>query len=350
MNRVWAVVIAIVMVVAAIAIRARIDDARDADGSARLVCADELAAACLALDEATGGLEITIEPAGVTFARLTAVPDADLDDAGLDGWLVPDPWPAMVDSTRARSQLRPVFDTETTPLGRSPLVIAARDDRARVLRNGRCAGTIAWPCLGDVAGDSWDDIGGDSAWGTVKIGHADPITSATGLLVLAQAASEFLGGTGYSRDDLAGDAFLTWLTRLEASAPSATVSPVEQMLQQFPTAVYDAVGDTEADAGPQLAGAARDRRDAFTLLYPDPVASADVVLALTATDERDDDIKDLAAGGQARTALARTGWRVDGQPDAPGVRARRNLPATTNLPTDPGVYIALQESYRQVTG
>lgn len=342
-------VAAVVMVVAAVTIRSRIDEARNSDGDARLVCSDELVSACLALDDTTGGVDITIEPAGVTFARLTTLPDSELADPGLDGWLVPDPWPAMVDSTRARSQLRPVFDRDTVALARSPLVIVARDDRARVLRDGPCAGTVAWPCLGQVAGDPWDDLNGSASWGSVKIGHADPTASATGLLVLAQAASEFLGTTEYSRDDLAGDAFLAWLGRLEDSAPPAP-SPVEQMLQQFPTAVYDAVGDTEADAGPRLAGAARDRRDAFALLYPDPVATADLVLALTTTGERDDDIGDIGAGGSARAALASAGWRVDGQPAVTGVRARPRLPATANLPTDPGVYIALQDAWRQVTG
>jgi hypothetical protein len=343
------VVAAVAMVVAAIAIRSRIDDSSNADGDAQLVCATELSAACLALDDAVGGLEVTVEPAGATYARLTALPDSEVDQPGLDGWLVPGPWPGMVDSTRVRSQLQPVFEPETTRLARSPLAIVVRDDREMVLANGPCAGTVAWPCLGDVAGDDWTDFGGSGTWGTVKIGSTDPTTSATGLLVLAQAASEFLGTTEYSRAELAGDAFLAWVGRLVDSAtPSA--SPFEQMLQAFPTAVYDAVGDTEAEAGPQLAGAAPDRRNAFALLYPDPVATADVALALSATGERDDDIEDIAGGGRAREELARSGWRVEDQPRARGVRERPRIPATTNLPTDPGVYIALQDSWRQVAG
>ncbi len=349
MNRVWAVVVAVVMVVAAIAIRARIDDSRNTDGDARLVCATELGATCLALDDAVGGLDVTVEPAGTTFARLTALPDADLDQPGLDGWLVPGPWPAMVDSTRARCQLRPVFESETNALARSPLAIVVRSDREQVLADGPCAGTVAWPCLGDAAGDDWNDFGGSATWGTVKIGNTDPTTSATGLLVLAQAASEFLGTTEYSRAELAGDAFLAWIGRLEDSAPPAA-APFEQMLQAFPTAVYDAAGDTEADAGPRLASAAPDRRNAFALLYPEPVATADVALALSATSERDDDIEDVAGGGRAREELARSGWRVDGQPLARGVRERPRLPANNNLPTDPGVYIALQDTWRQVAG
>ena len=42
--------------------------------------------------------------------------------------------------------------------------------------------------------------------------------------------------------------------------------------------LYDIVGTTEAEAGPRLARSARDRRDRVTLLYPAPVATADIVL------------------------------------------------------------------------
>ena len=350
MNRVWAVVVAVVMVVAAIAIRARIDDSRDSDGDALLVCATELATACLALDDAVGGLEVTVEPAGTTFARLTALPDAELVQPGLDGWLVPGPWPAMVDAARALTQLQPVFEPETTTLARSPLVIAALEDRARALADGPCAGAVAWPCLGEVAGDDWDELGGSASWGTVRIGNANPTVSATGLLVLAQAASEFLDTNEYSRDHLADDAFLAWLSRLTDSAPPTVAPPFEQMLNVVPTSVYDAAGDTEAGAGPELADAAPARRNAFALLYPERVATADVALALSATGERDDDIEDIAGGDRAREEVARAGWRVEDEPLARGVRERRRLPATSNLPTDPGVYIALQDTWRQVAG
>jgi hypothetical protein len=255
----------------------------------------------------------------------------------------------MVDSTRARSQLRPVFESEITTLARSPLVIAALSDREQVLSDGPCGETVAWPCLGDVAGDDWADVGGSASWGAVRIGNADPTTSATALLVLAQAATEFFAPADYSSASLASDPFLAWLSRLADSAPPAS-APFEQMLNLVPAAVYDAAGDTEADAGPRLAGAARDRRDAFALLYPEPVATADVALALSATGERDDDIEEIAGGGRAREELARSGWRVEGQPLARGVRERERVPARNNLPTDPGLYIALQNTWRQVAG
>jgi hypothetical protein len=344
-TRVVALVAAIVMVVAALLIRDRIDDESDGDGTAQLVCATELEAVCRGLDERVGGLEITIEPAGTTAARLIGLPDTDIDDPGFDGWLVPQPWPGIVDSTRARDQVQPVLASTTGVLARSPLVIAMREDREQAL-GGVCTGPVAWPCLGDVAGTPWGDLGTPFP-STVKAAHTNPTVSATGLVVLAQAASEFFDGrTDFFLADIESDEFTRWLTRLEDSAePSA--APFAEMLGKYPAAVYDAVGTTEAEAGPALADASRDRRRAFTLLYPEPVATADVVLALAVTGARDQDIEGIATGGSALDALAGAGWRVDGESFAQGLDGDVRLPAGTNLPSDPGVYVALQDAWRQ---
>ena len=351
MTRVVALVAAIVMVVAALLIRARIDEDSNRDGTAQLVCATELEEACLDLDERVGGLEITIEPAGTTAARLIGLPDTDIDDPGFDGWLVPQPWPGIVDGTRGRSQLEPVLEGEVTEVARSPLVIAMREERAQVLRDGACGGPVAWPCLGDVAGAPWADLGDSAIPGTVRVTHADPTVSASGLIVLAQAATEYfdtLGVTEITSFELeTTDAFIAWLTSLENSAPPSA-APFERMLLTSGTE-YDAVGTTEAEAGPLLDDASPDLRDAFTLLYPDPVATADVVLALAATGERDDDIEGLATGDTALDVLAGDGWRVEGEPLAPGLRRNVRLPAGTNLPEDAGVYVALQDAWRRVT-
>ncbi|MGQ0802593.1 MAG: hypothetical protein ACT4PI_01830 [Actinomycetota bacterium] len=349
MKTVGAIVAAVAMVVAAVVIRNNIDDARNTDGDAQLVCATELEEACTQLDDAVGGLDVTIEPAGVTALRLSALPDSEVDDPGLDGWLVPDPWPAIVADTRARAQLAPVLEDSTTPLARTPLVIVALQDRARVLEEGPCAGTIDWRCLGDVGGEAWEDLNGPATWNRVKVVQPNPMTSATGLVLLAQAASEFFGRIDYALNDLQQDDFVAWLERLTDTG-AAPDSPVEEMVSAVPTALYDAAGATEAEAGPLLANAVPDRRNAFTLLYPEPVATADVVLALTVTQDRDDDIADLAAGGRARDELAESGWRVEGRDPVKGVRTRVRLPAGTNLPPDAGIYIALQNSWGQATG
>ncbi|HEX6310485.1 MAG TPA: hypothetical protein VF152_02535, partial [Acidimicrobiia bacterium] len=177
MRRVGALVVAVGLVVAALIIRARIDDESRSDGSARLLCAAELADACRRLDEAVGGLDVTVEAVRTTFDRLVALPNEEVDRPGFDGWLVLEPWPAMVDVARAQGQLRPLFDTDATQLARSPLVIMVRNVRARALEDGPCNGTVNWVCLGDVAGATWDEIGGEASWGRVRVGNADPTTS-----------------------------------------------------------------------------------------------------------------------------------------------------------------------------
>ncbi|HEX6313105.1 MAG TPA: hypothetical protein VF152_15950, partial [Acidimicrobiia bacterium] len=159
---------------------------------------------------------------------------------------------------------------------------------------------------------------------------------------------EYFGRTDYFLADLQDLAFESWFGRLEGSArPSAT--PALDMLRDFPAPPYDAAGTTEAEAGPALIRASPDRSDAFRLLYPDPVASASVVLALSTSTARDTDIEDLAGGSAARDALTGTGWRVEGEPLGPGLDPDVRLDAGSNLPVEPGVYLALQETWAEVT-
>lgn len=350
MRSMLALVVAVVMVVAALLIRNAIDDDGDGNGggSARLLCATELADACAELDELVSGLDVTTESVRTTFDRLANLPNDRVNDPGFDGWLVLTPWPAMVDAARAQEQLRPLFETDASTLGRSPLVIMVRDDRAGVLATSVCGGAVSWRCLGDIAGSDWSELGGDPSWGRVRVSNGDPTTTATGLDVVAQAAGQFFGGPDYFRDNLEQLDFQTWFGRLERSAPPSS-TPALDMLGRFPASVYDAAGTIEAEAGPALERAAPERSDAFRLLYPEPVATADVVLALTTSPERDADIEELADRGDTRDALAGAGWRVRGEPLGPGLDRGVQLDDATNLPTDPGVYLALQETWAEVT-
>jgi hypothetical protein len=221
--------------------------------------------------------------------------------------------------------------------------MVARADRDAVLAaTPECGGQVTWKCAGELAGRPWDSIGGQAQWGTVRPAHPDP-GSAVGRLVLSQATSSFLGTTDYSRADLESDEYVDWLTNLENAIrifPSG--SPTLAMLQQ-PT--FDLVGTTEAEAGPTLARAARDRRDQFTLLYPDPMVTADVVLApLRGGDQ--DAVRELAERPELRQALARHGWRVPGEPSARGVRTSVRVPDGNGLPADPGALVALDEAWR----
>jgi hypothetical protein len=346
-QRVGAAVVAVLLVVVALLVRNSIDDDSDGGGAVRLLCTTELEAACTRLAEQNDNVDVTVEQAGATAQSLVALPDEQRPD--FDVWLAPAPWPQIVDVQRRANQLRPIFAKPSDPIGRSPLVLVARADRVPVLQaTPACNNTVDWKCIGAVAGRSWAELGGQAAWGTVKPAHGDPTVGAVSLLVLSQATSEFLDTADYSRSDLQdNDQYLDWLSGIERAVPdlpATAASPFAEMLLALPTATYDIVGTTEAEAGPGIAEAAPDRRRELTLLYPEPVVTADVVLAPVVGH---DDAADGLTGGVAG-ALAATGWRVPGFDNARGVRDTPALPRGSGLPDDPGALVALQETWRGV--
>lgn len=345
MQRVGAALVAVLMVVAAVWIRGLIDEDGGNGETVRLRCTTELEAACNALAE-DADVDVTVEPAGATVQSLSSLPDAQRPD--FDAWLAPAPWPDIVDVLRSENQIRPLFAKASDPIGRSPFVLVVRADRRPVLEaTPACNNTLDWKCLGAVAGRPWAELpGGQPAWGTVKPTFGDPSTSAVALLALSQATSEFLGTADYSRAELETDEYLDWISGIERAVPSTPANPFLEMLQQLPTATYDVVGTTEAEAAPAIAAAAPDRRRELTLLYPEPVVTADVVLA--AVIGREDTVGDLADDDELATALARTGWRVPGQSNASGVRDTPALPRASGLPPDPGALVALQETWQGV--
>jgi hypothetical protein len=332
------------MVVVALYVRGRIDDDGGGSGeTVRLRCTTELEAACNALAE-DADVTVTVEPAGATARSLASLPDAQRPD--FDAWLAPSPWPEIVDVLRGENQMRPLFATASDPIGRSPLVLVVRADRRPVLEaTPLCNNTIDWKCVGAVPGRNWIELpGGQAAWGTVKPTFGDPAASAVALLVLSQATSEFLGTTDYSRAELESDEYLDWLSGIERAVPSTPANPFLEMLQQLPTSTYDVVGTTEAEAAPAIAAAAPDRRRELTLLYPEPVVTADVVLAAVAGRQN---VADGLDPDDVAAPLARAGWRVPGQPNARGVRDTPALPRASGLPAA-DVLVALQETWSGV--
>jgi hypothetical protein len=351
-RRLLALVVAILMVVGALWANGDLTgdgggDSGNGQHTRTLMCATELHAVCAALHRATG-VTIAEEPAQITADFLSKVADDARRDVPFDGWLTFSREPEIVQDARQRAGLAKVLDASSAPIGRSPVVLAVWNDRAQVLA-ARCGGPLTWKCLGDVAGTSWSSIGGQGAWGFVKPGHADPATTAEGLAVIGQAAAHFLGNTDPSRDDFQDDAFLEWFGRLERAVPAnggvADASPFQQMLAAGPAAL-DVVATTEAQAGPSIAAASRDRRDRVRLLYPSPVTTADVVFAPVVG--RGSDLADSVTGDDGRAALARAGFRVDGEGRAKGVPATPSLPPRENLP-DAGALQALVATWREVT-
>lgn len=335
--RLLALLAAVAMVVGAVAVRNRIDDKEERqETTLRLVCATELRAVCddLAADD-DYTVVATVEPAATTAGRLIGLEPGRAP--GLDGWLVTYPWPEVVADARERAGSEALVAPGQV-LARSPVVLAMWPDRAEAL-GARCEGGVpGWKCLGEAAGQRWDAIGGNPAWGPVKPGHAPP-SSASGLTVLGAATAAWFGRTDLSSADLDDDAFRGWLSRLERSVPRTPAATVESMLVRGPSA-FDAVGTLEADAGPVVARSARATKP--NLLYPAPVATADVVLA-TPAGRAADLLAELVEGPAGRRSLAAAGWRVSGQPRAQGVPDTPALPAGKGLPP-PGLLSALRQA------
>lgn len=350
MRRLLALLGALAMVGGALVVRGAIDDDKGStDGRTHvLLCATELSAVCAELAR-DGDLKVVEEPAGITTSTLSTLADAERSGIEYDGWLTFARNAEIVVEARERTALAPVLVDLEGPLARSPLVLAIWRDRERALA-ASCGGEVTWRCLGDVAGTPWQAIGGEAAWGDVKPGHADPETSGEGLAVIGQAAAQFFGRSNLSRDNYDNDAFFEWFARLERAVPPdggvGDDSPLVRMLTAGPAA-FDVVATTEAEAGPRLASASRDRRDRMRLLYPSPVATVDVVFAPVIGHGIG--LLDLLSGDAGRAALAHAGFRVGGESRAKGVPATPALPTTSNLP-DAGALEALLQTWREVTG
>jgi hypothetical protein len=328
MRRVLAAVAAAAMIAGGLFVRSALDNRKQEKGRVyALVCAEDLAPACDAVSRAyPGRVDVTVEPAGVTADRLARLEG----DPGLDGWLVTAPWREIVDGARRSRGQVPIFGDAPPTVVRSPLVLVAWKERAQALA-ARCT-PLSWKCLGEAAGTpgGWAAVGGKTEWGPVKPGHADASTDDQGLLVLGQAAADYFGRTDLSTVDLDDDGFQRWLAGLEQAVPPSARSPLSAMLQ-FGPAAFDAVGTTRAEAK-VIEHAAR--KDELAVLYPAPMASADVVLT-TAPGDRGDRLRDTAAGA-ARKALLDAGWD---KPDAAP-------PADGGLPS-PGLLDALRARARE---
>ena len=337
MRRALAFALAAGMIAGSLIVRDRLDDRSVRKRTVvRLVCATELAAACEALEASDAPrVDASVEPAARTAERLSRPGAVDLD-----GWLVTPPWPDTVDQARERAGLAKLFAAVGAPVARSPLVLVVQRSREAVLR-ASCGGTIEWKCVGVAAPQLWDAIGGDPLWGTVKPWHPDPRDEAVGLLVVGQATAAYFGRTDVSTLDLEEGAYLDWLNGLEL-AVRRTDGSVATMLTA--PAEVDIVGTTEADAGPQIATAAVTQKP--VVLYPQPVATADVVLAPITGSRVSGTLRGLVEG-RGRRALATSGWRVEGEDLAAGVDASVTLPAGQGLPS-PGLLNALRTGLQEI--
>lgn len=300
MRRLLAFLVAAAMVTGSLYVRSRLDDDDDATtvepAAARIVCSTELEAAC----DAVGGV---VEEAGSTATRLV-----ESDDPQVDVWIVPAPWPALVDVRRAREGRDALFAGGDVVATTRLAMVSWNDALA-------CTGDVSWTCVADAIA------------GGVKPGFADPRRDAMGLLALGHMAVSLAGRTDLSTIDLEDPAFDDRFLRLVRAVPDYDDAPLTRMLVQGRSA-YDVVEVSDADATTILATAARRRE--VTVQYPAPMATAGAVVAA-----RRGTPVDVALRDRAGAALVGAGWTRGGRP--------------AGLP-DAGFLDALVERWEEVVG
>jgi hypothetical protein len=297
-RRVATAVIAIGLIVGALLIRRNvIEDDDDADAAdepepaSAFVCLTELRDVCTALGQDRPDLAITVEDSRQTLERIAAGEAVPL-------WLTFDPFPAMSGSLVAGA-----------PLAASELAIATRLNHTAALTS-TCADQRLWDCVGDIAGDEWED-----APGQVKPSVGDAGKSAAALASFASAVAGYFGTTDFGTTELEDPSFIPWVQSLLGAVPVIQLTaetPVATMITR-PSAVSVA-GTSDAEIAAQ--GARRDEVDAS---YPDPSMWLQAVLAAPAGA---DVPRDLAA--DAAAALVAVGW------DQPGT-ATQDLPSANTM-------------------
>lgn len=283
MRRLLAFVVAAAMVAGSLYVRSRIDAdddrgrATSAPSALRIVCATELQAACHEL----GG---KVEDAGVTADALVgaAAPTFDV-------WIVPDPWPALVDIRRRQAQQDPLFGDAVT-VATTPLGLATWKGDVD------CPAPVTWRCVGEKG---------------ARAGHADPARDGIGLLMLGSAVASFFGRADLSTADLDAPAFDAWFAALEQRG-TVNDDALDLMFSSR-GALFDAVGVTGVDVHAVVDDAADRQR--VEVSYPAPMATAGAVVAATRGVEIDPRVRATAAD-----ALVAAGWtrggRAAGIPDA----------------------------------
>ncbi len=284
MKRVGALLGAVVMVVAALAVRGTFGGDGDDGNSGRNASTDDIVCAT-GLDAGCGAVGARTEDAGVTADRLLS-PDGDLEGA----WIVPTAWAELVIAERARLGLDAAFEIDGEPLASSPVVLAIWSDRAGQLAD-LCGRTVDWACLADQEGVTLTN--GDR----VRVG-APPVDTAAGLTVAAAQAAGLLETTSFAANDFTG-AFNSRASRL---ATGQRDDPVTTMRTQGPGRLT-AAGTIRADTTNLTTNFGEITRvDDLA-----PAVRVDVVALVPAGSSLDDE-----ARRTIQRVLADVGW------DAPG--------------------------------
>ncbi len=272
MKRVVMVVGLVALVASAFALRAtRDNDQRPLDDVATkvLLCATEMADVCADLGDAS--LTVRVEDPGATLARLRSGGGIDAE-----AWLTPRSWADLARLGAQSSGGADPFDSLSETLARTPLVIIIRSDRRATLETS-CGGVIDWSCIVRRGGATWAEIGGPSAWGSLRVGVDRPERTTGGLVALAQIARTFVRRESFDARDLESISS-TLDVAAAALTPPTDKTALDTMLERADS--YDLV--LALEAGTRLAIASPRASGQLELVELEPITSADVVLATMA--------------------------------------------------------------------
>ena len=207
----------------------------------------------------------------------------------------------------------------------SPLVVVGWEERAKVLwpSGPRDFWNDLQAALANNGG--WKALGGNESWGPVKLGHASPLTTNSGMQALILMTYGFLGKSGgLSGADVANPALEQWLGAIEAGVPGFSDSTggfMDDFVRSGPPK-YDFGVVYENLALQSMAAAQQRQGQALRLFYPPATMLSDNPYAIVDGAWVDADqraaaarFRDFLAGREAQTLALQFGFR----PIDPGV-------------------------------
>jgi ABC-type molybdate transport system substrate-binding protein len=142
------------------------------------------------------------------------------------------------------------------PVVLTPLVFVAWEDRGAALQKA-AGGSVGWRTLhaGIAARDGWPALGGRSGWGFVKLGHADPQRSNSGLQALYGMTVDYYGKRVIEVGDLLKPGYQAFVREVEKGVPTleASTSAFMTDMLRFGPSKYDVAVVYESVALDQIA-------------------------------------------------------------------------------------------------
>ncbi|WP_437926953.1 substrate-binding domain-containing protein [Sorangium sp. So ce291] len=112
-------------------------------------------------------------------------------------------------------------DEAPQPVVITPLVFVIWEDRANALLKAS-RGEISWPAIHKAvkSNEGWPAVGGQAAWGFVKLGHTDPTRSNSGLQALLLMTLDYYKKTsGLAVGDLLNPKYQAFIGEVEKGVP-----------------------------------------------------------------------------------------------------------------------------------